>query len=172
VAVLLSGVAQAATISYTWTGTEPTLDPRIYRDGIPSVAPTPKPFPGTLAEEDFFKVYTFINPGAGTTITVNATVMDFYSFLSAYETPFTLPVGAAGYLGDLGSSAVGTFSFLSPAGPTFDIVANGVFGTSASIGHSFTFDINAVQSSVPEPATCVLTLTGVAMLLALRRRKA
>jgi hypothetical protein len=105
---------QVINIVYTWTGSEAIQgQERLFRDGNPSVAGTPKPFPGTSVNDPtyFYLVPFDEQPGSIVTI-AQLDVGDFDSFSTLYsaDLPFDPLNLAQGYLGDAGSSGLATYS--------------------------------------------------------------
>ena len=160
--------------NYTWTGTESTLNPRLFRDGIPSTAAN-KAFPGTLAETDFYTTWTFTNTGPSEAVAVIEVEPggSFFSFLSVYQGFFDPTNLATNYLGDGGVSGSTSFVVTVAGFQSFVLVANSVDYTNA-IGHSFNFEIsgnNIVDGArVPEPASFMLIGSGL-IAFALRRMR-
>ena len=168
---------EAQSFSHTWVGTDPTENPRLFRNGVPSVAGTAKPFPGTISETDFYQTYTFVNPVAQANVfTLTPTTEDTSSFFSAYLGSFDPTNLALHYLGDQGSSAVAAlFSVDVPASQTVVVVANSVGGTTAPIGHTYAATGAFTITATPEPGSIAL-LVGMGVsgagFLARRRHSA
>lgn len=169
-AIVVFGVASPAradliSFSHTWTGTEPdqgTL--RLFRDANPSVAGTPKAFPGTFGNNPtYFTTFALdVLPGSLVSVT---TTQDTNSFLAIYEAPFNHLSLATNYLGDAGSSLSLTFSIDAPASGQIFIVGMSNGGVGA-IGHSFTADVTFTPgaAAVPEPSSLALLGVGAASL--------
>lgn len=177
--LLAGGAAQAATITLSgiWTGTEALQSTdRLNRNGVPSVAPTAKPFPGTIGDITYFAVATF-EAAPGTVVSVTDNSLTNASFFSIYADLFSPATLATNYLGDAGRSTGSTagpvtFSVLAPASGVLLLVANASFGT-ASIGevYSATATFTAAEAVVPTPAALPVFAVALAGLgLALRRR--
>jgi hypothetical protein len=185
-AVLLSAtpVAQAQN-SYTWTGTEATLGTRLFRSGTPSVAGTPKAFPGTQLETVSFTTFSFLNSSA-VTQTFTAAVLGVSTgsnvFFSLYQGTFNPANLSLNYLGDAGLSCASatcnntSFGVDVAGGTSVVLVANSI-NRAATAGESFTWQgpsavFLAPTTTVPEPSTYLLMAAGLSGLFALRRRRA
>jgi hypothetical protein len=174
-ASLPASAATLGTFSGSWDGTEPTQIGRLTRDGTPSdgnITPA-KTFPGIFGGSSryLYEIFQFSNNGAANLITVNATISgDFNSFLTAYSGSSYDPIVVTNsgiYLGDLGFSETGVFSFIAPANSQFFIVANNVFSGNTTGTFSFTVDNTA---AVPEPFTIIGTIVGGTAALRLSKR--
>ena len=180
-AVLVSGGAAApapaatTTINSFFAGNEPQMPQRLLRDGTGSTCDS-APFPGVFDTPSSYRTFPFCNPGPDTCFTVefeNGTC-DIDVHLEAYANRFDPNDLAANYIGDVGSTEDGLFSFVVPAGATFLIVAQTNFGP-ADCQYSFTVD--ALRCAAPAPALSAsgvaLALGGLAVIgaLALRRTR-
>lgn len=112
----------------------PLQDGRLFRDGIPSTCGG-KAFPGisSVGNSMAYRTFTFRNGlGAPACITVNhnagSCAPGFQNFFSAYADSYNPANMASGYLGDAGSSFLGSssFSFSAPANRDFVIVVTNV----------------------------------------------
>lgn len=167
--------AAVATYSHTWTGTEAIQGPkRVFRDGNPSVAGSPKTFPGDFNNNPTYFVTHSLNVLVGSVVSV-ATIQDTSSFFSLYENAFDPTDLATGYLGDQGSSVSGTFSIMAPASGNVVLVVMSN-GGSGAIGASWSTGVTHSPAAVPESSLAgfdVLALLGTCLIggRALRRRK-
>ena len=116
------------TITGSITATDPTLTPRLFRDGIASTCASPKAAcPGTTSTGTrHYDAYTFTNQG-GVAACVTARVTSGCGtnlFYSTYLGSFNPANLCQNYLADPGSSFAGTatWSFNVPAGQTFVLV--------------------------------------------------
>jgi hypothetical protein len=176
---LLAGLVPAraatTTINSFFNGSEPEMPQRLFRDGSDSTCDD-APFPGIFDTPSFYRTFPFCNPGPDTCFTVdfeNGTC-DVDVHLEAYANRFDPNDLAANYIGDVGSTEDGPFSFVVPAGATFLLVAQTNFGP-ANCQYSFTVD--AMTCAAPAPALSAagagLALAGLALIgaLALRRTR-
>jgi hypothetical protein len=167
--------AAVTTYSHTWTGTEVIQAPkRIFRDGTPSVAGSPKTFPGDFNNNPTYFITHSLNVVLGSVVSV-ATIQDTNSFFSLYENAFDPTDLATGYLGDQGFSGNGTFSIMAPASGNVLLVVMSNSGSGA-IGASWSADVTHSPAAVPESSLAgfdVLALLGTCLIggRALRRRK-
>lgn len=178
-AVLLAAIparAATTTINSVFNGSEPEMSQRLFRDGDNSTCDS-APFPGIFDSPSFYRTFPFCNPGPDTCFTVdfdNGTC-DIDVHLEAYANGFDPTDLAANYIGDVGSTEDGPFSFVVPAGEKFLVVAQTNFGP-ANCQYSFT--VNAMTCAAPAPALsgsgAALALAGLALVgvLALRRTRA
>ncbi len=146
---------QIATITGNFSETE-----RIFRDGIPSVCPI-KPFPGTFAGNFFYEPITYHNFGPAACFTVNfdptqgATPCGdnstfFNAHLKVYAPTYDPNNQSVGFLGDIGSSATGSFSMEAPADSDFVIVAENPFDPTVC-----TFEYEVIQIPCQtDPSLC------------------
>jgi hypothetical protein len=183
IASMVAVAAAGAQTTTTWTGLEPTMTERLFRNSVPSVAGTPKAFPGTVEEPDgvSYLTFTFVNP--------NAVASNFFAgflrasglqpFFSLYAGSFDAANLSANYLGDSGSSCLGTVSCNSvtefgvtvAGNATVVLVANSV-NTTAEGGESFVWQQRwAPATVVPEPSTYALMATGLVALVGIARRR-
>ena len=182
VLVLASAASTASAQNlYTWTGTEPTMANRLFRNGAPSVQGTLKAFPGTSAGPVRYTTFSFTNSSSATQ-TFSAQFFGetggFLPFFSLYLSSFDPANLTAGYLGDSGSSCLGTpcdsptqFFVDVLAGQSVVLVANSV-GNLPTSGATFTWDGGfAAQNVVPEPSTYALMATGLLSLAGVARRR-
>lgn len=133
----LDGVeSNASGICKTFTGrilsTDPTETTRLFRDAVPSICGTTKPYPTPAFAGSFhYKTYAIQNTLATTNcVTVNLTNQDPTNqlHLVAYSGTFNPANIAANYMGDSGSSSfnnsVVTMNITMPANSTMVIVVN------------------------------------------------
>lgn len=149
---LPAGPLGGSTATGTFTGTEPTMPNRVFRNGTASDCGAPKPFPGTLAAVVPYQVITLYNSGSAQCVTMQydvGTCNAFGIFFTAYSGNFSPANLATNYLGDAGvSSGSGSFSFMAPGGPVAIMVSGVVGGTALSC----TYSISSAQLSGGDPA--------------------
>jgi PEP-CTERM motif len=158
--------ASAQTFTGSITLSDPTENGRLFRDGVPSVSGTQKPFPGISGSGTFYHYDSYIltNPFATTTaftITLSTTTAGVFPFSVAYLGAFNPANIATNYLGDAGTSADSgvptSFMVDVPAGATFTLVVNEV--TAGAGVADYTLNI-APSTTVPEPSTTSALLVG------------
>jgi hypothetical protein len=178
-AMALPAQAHASLITaYTWTGGEPTMDARLFRNGVPSDWEDPKDFPGTFAGTFSYVTFEFANPSGD----ANPFFVDILqstttnSFFSVYLNGFDPTNLAQGYLGDAGSSfnipplGEQSFSVLVPGGQTAFVMLSTALSDLTFAGETVMF--RTTYRDVPEPAGAMLLGVGLAAVSVMRRRRA
>jgi hypothetical protein len=175
---------------------DPTQLSRMSRNGIPSDWSASKAFPGVINPTTTYHYKTYlVDPGIAPFIQI-----DFFDlndtanlFVSAYDTAY-LPNSAGApnlgfdtnYLGDAGFSGnpfpgdPAFFQVIVPLGHKLMVVVNDATATNLGIGNPFELTVEGFIDSeftdppegpaVPEPATMLLTASGLALLVRRRRR--
>lgn len=120
------------------SATGPTMVTRLFRDGVPSNC-SGKAFPGTTGDENTYTVHN-VGPvsDANSCVTVSWDDGDCgtAAHALAYSGAFNPADLSSGFLGDIGSSEDGTFSFVVPGGAGLRIVVQSNFGP-VSCNYSF-----------------------------------
>lgn len=166
-------IAHAQVFSYTFTGAEPSGPDRQFRDGVPSVAGSPKAFPGTLANPTtFFYLQPIVVPVGGT-VTVTQLTGNFSIFLALYRDSFNPLDLSANYAADTGGSGnAETLGFTNSGGSTSFLVVmmNVAPADSVSVqAVSGNYQVDIV-STAPEPSSLALVALAGGLVLARRRR--
>jgi hypothetical protein len=180
--VTAASVEAQTVTSHIWSGQEPTMSERVFRDGQPSDWQNPKAFPGTFGPGTFsWVVYAFVNPTAAANpffvdIMQSTTTNSFFSVYAGGFDPTNL---AMGYLGDAGSSFnvppldEQTFSVLVPGGTTAYVMISTAASGETFRGEELIFRTTYMnQQVIPEPMTMVLLGTGLLGIGLVRRRRA
>jgi len=156
------------TISVTDSiaGTEGTQVDRIFRDAIPSTCAN-KAYPGLFTVGDvYYETFYYTNAtGFDACYIVNFDTGSCGAEVhaSAYLNSYDPNNQGVNYLGDLGSSSPGSFSFTVPAGQTFVIVVNTNTGLNTCADYSF----NLIPDCSTVPATNDYGMVVFAVLAAL-----
>jgi len=195
---LMGGLAQATTIHIGTLEIEagdPTQLGRVSRDGVPSDwSVTPKPFPGVINPTTAYHYTTLdlditaLEAGMGLNyggfIQVNFDSTAATTFLSAYLDSYNPLNLAANYLGDSGFSGdpfgvdPGFFQVVVPASHHLILVLNesvpngGLNLPGNLVVEAFSDTEFTDLEAVPEPGTCALLFSGMAILRTMRRWKA
>src|SRR5262245_48019506 len=166
--------AATTTVNAAFNGSEPEMAQRLVRDKTASTCDS-APFPGIFKENPtFYSTFPFCNTGPETCFTVdfeNGTC-DIDVHLEAYANRFFPGDLKTNYIGDVGKTEDGDFSFVVPAGAMFVVVAQTNFGP-ADCQYSFTVD--AMPCVAPAPALtghgAALALGGLLVIAALALRR-
>lgn len=191
--LLAAGPARASIIydvSSAVALTDPTQNGRLSRNGIPQDWTGGEAFPGVINPATIYHYLTYVvNVGMTPFIQIDFDSVSANTFISAYDTSYAPnSVGGPNYgfdvnwLGDAGSSGnyFGVdpvfFQVLVPENHNLVLVINTTGAANAGVGDPFHLIVEGFIDSeytepVPEPATIVLTGSGLA-LVALRRRRA
>jgi len=148
-----------ASVAGTLTGSSPTMDVRLSRNGITSGCGNDKDCPGTLggANPIRYAIHEFTNSGPASCVTVmlNVPCAASTSHLqaAAYLTSFNPSDLCANYLGDSGTSIAGGsvgYSFQVAAGAKFIVVVNEInqSGTNQGCGN-YTLDLYGLPCPPP-----------------------
>ncbi|MEK7404882.1 MAG: PEP-CTERM sorting domain-containing protein [Acidobacteriota bacterium] len=162
-----AGMILLSSGSHTWDGTESLLNPRLFRNGVPSTWASPKPFPGTFACPTcvYFPFAISASTLAGfERIQIDVDVSSTGSHVLAYLDSFNPASLATNYLGDQGSSIDNFFQVIVPLGHDLMVVGQTNFGP--TIGQSFSF---TVSGETPEPATWLFLSSGLGIMVLMRR---
>jgi hypothetical protein len=162
--------ADIITFAHTWTGTESLQgSKRIFRDGVPSTAGSPKTFPGTVTVNATYFAWQVLDVLPGSVVSV-LTTQDDNTFIAIYDSSLNPLSLATNYLGDAGSSMPSTsFSVTAPASGRVEVVGMAVHGTS-SFSSTFSADITYTPNTSPVPAPPAVVLVGLGTgCVALRR---
>jgi hypothetical protein len=155
---------------HMWWNTDPTQTFRMFRDGIPSVFPTIKPFPGTYSTAGtyYYQTYNITSSPTDNQFIITPLQEDEFSFFSIYSLSYDPTDLILNYLGDQGASGVSSV-FSVPVLPNtpYVIVANSV---STALEHTYQFQVENSSGSVPEPSTFLLFGAGLGGLAFLRRK--
>ena len=130
--LLGTAAANAVTFNGAITGSDPTQNGRVFRDGTASQAGTQKPYPGTFAAGTRFHydLYSFSNTtGSPIDVSVTLATTTTSAFSAAYLGSFDPEKIETNYLADIGASPGGsnpslTYSFTVPAGAVFKVLVN------------------------------------------------
>jgi hypothetical protein len=159
--------ADLININYTWTGSESLQAMRrLFRNGIPSVADVPKPFPGTASNNPTYFYQNVFSALPGSIISAvqnSGNPFDFFSALYDGSVAFDPSSLSTGYLGDAGRSGPSSYAITVPSSAAIRFVGNSVFRTS-SIGQPL--DVTITYTPVPGP----LPVLGAASAWATSRR--
>jgi hypothetical protein len=155
--------AVPTTIHGVFNGLQPEMPNRINRDFIPSGCAV-EPFPGEEAGPALWQSFAFCNTGPETCFTAVYDRGDcgFDVHLMAYVDRFDPNDLALNFVGDLGGSDSGPFSFVVPANSRFLIVAQTNVNPFEDCAFSFTID--AMRCATPAPA---LSPSAVALAIAM-----
>jgi|SRR5689334_21335739 hypothetical protein len=169
---------------------------RLSRSGIPSDWSVAKAFPGVLNTSTSYHYKTYlVDPGIANFIQIDIFENNNTAnmFVSAYDTAY-LPNSAGSpnfgfntnYLGDAGFSGnplpndPNFFQVLVPLGHKLLVVVNDTVSANGGIGTPFHLTVEGFIDSeftdppvaaVPEPATMLLTASGLAFVVRRRRRR-
>jgi hypothetical protein len=158
--------AVTTTIESQFTGAEPQMPDRMFRDGSPSTCEM-APFPGLFASRAYWQSFRFCASSAQTCVTATYDEGNCGDevHLMAYRGSFNPEDLTANYAGDTGASDSLPFSFVvSPSGP-FYIVAQTNFGLTDC---QFGFMVEAGPCSTGAPLLSGaggIVLVGGALLL-------
>jgi hypothetical protein len=179
--VAVMAVQVQAQTTTTWTGGEPTMGARLFRNGVQSTPGLLKAFPGTVAEDVSFLTFTFVNPlaTANNFFAAVTGVSGTIPFFSLYGTFFNPADLSANYLGDSGNScltpacapSLTEFGVTVAANATVVLVVNSVDDV-AFEDDQFTWTQRwAPATVVPEPSTYALLATGLLGVIGMARRR-
>ncbi len=164
----------AIVVETGFDGTEPTMDGRLNRDGVPSTCSPPKPWPGdfALGNQFAYKVFGPYTNGTNTCITVNfdpdtpvgPNPCTTEAHAMAYLGSFNPLDRSQNYLGDVGSSVAQPFSFPAAENSQILIVVQSNFTTNPIC--SFDFSSNELSEPVPVMGSRAMALLALLLLSA------
>lgn len=141
------------TINGTLDASSATQMGRIFRDGVPSTC-TPEAYPGIFNTGTTYSYNIhgpYANPGPNpscVTVSWNEGTCTTNAHPSAYQNSYDPANQGNNYLGDIGSSVTGTFSFTIPAGQALIIeVSTTAAAATTACNYSFTIAGVACQSA-------------------------
>lgn len=166
-----SGTYSPAAFSVSTVMGPTTQLGRIFRDGVPSVCVPQKAYPGNFnaATTMNYSAFTLYNNGPTQCVTVNfdpdtvANACTTNAHISAYLDSYNPANQAANYLGDVGSSTVGSFSFQAPTGARIILVVTNT--ASAQAGCGFAFSTNQLDAEIAAPPGPIPTLGNWSLVL-------
>ena len=161
-----AGVARQVNVSSGFDGTEPVIPGglRINRNGVISTCANGKTFPGTFPTVGaLYDEHTFFNNGPASCVTVTFDVgtCGAAAHATAYAGTFNPNDISQNYLGDLGLSVTGPFSFIAPANSPVVIVVNSNFGPVVCDYSIDSFELAATQIPVFTPIGLLATIFGL-----------
>jgi len=194
---LMGGLAQATTIKTDTLAIgagDPTQLGRLFRDTVISDWSAPKPFPGvttatttyhyTTLDLDISALESVMGLAYGGFIQINFDSNFATTFLSAYLDFYNPANLATNYLGDPGASGnffgvdPAFFQVIVPATHHLILVLNetttngGINLPGNLVVEAFSDTEFTDLEAIPEPGTCALLFSGMAILLKTRRRRA